>query len=408
MKEKDFNLPEGFFKQFKSGAELQGFLDSLFKRGVQEILQAEMDEHLGYTKHSSEGIGTGNSRNGKTGKTIKTKSGKLNIEVPRDRNSSFKPVLVPKRKRMIDQIEDVVISFYAKGMSTRDIRDQMKEIYGLDLSESSVSNITERILVDVQEWQNRPLDDTYLIAWLDGITFKVRSQGKIINKSVYIIIGLNTQGRKEVMGMWINNHETADGWLQILNELKQRGVQDILIACTDNLKGLSQAIKAVFPQTVTQLCIVHQIRNSFKYVSYKNRRDLMKDLRAVYAAVNLDQAQKAMNNFQLKWENKYPHVVKSWINNWDELTAFFDFPKEIRTIIYTTNVIENLNRNIRKFTKNKVMFPDDDAVIKAVYLAIQNLTRIWNQTIKEWPLIANQFIIKFPDRCKINIITLRS
>jgi putative transposase len=408
MKEKDFDLPEGFFKQFKSGAELQGFLDSLFKRGVQEILQAEMDEHLGYTKHSSEGIGTGNSRNGKSSKTIKTKSGRLNIEVPRDRNSSFKPVLVPKRKRMIDQIEDVVISFYAKGMSTRDIRDQMKEIYGLELSESSVSNITERILVDVQEWQSRPLDDTYLITWLDGITFKVRSQGKIINKSVYIIIGLNTQGRKEVLGMWINNNETAGGWLQILNEIKQRGVQDILIACTDNLKGLSQAIKAVFPQTVTQLCIVHQIRNSFKYVSYKNRRDLMKDLRAVYGAINLDQAQKAMNTFQLKWENKYPNVVKSWLNNWDELTAFFDFPKELRTIIYTTNVIENLNRNIRKFTKNKVMFPDDDAVIKAVYLAIQNLTRLWNQTIKEWPLIANQFIIKFPDRCKINIITLRS
>src|SRR5665213_204134 len=408
MKEKDFNLPEGFFKQFKSGAELQGFLDSLFKRGVQEILQAEMDEHLGYTKHSSEGIGTGNSRNGKTSKTIKTKSGKLNIEVPRDRNSSFKPVLVPKRKRMIDQIEDMVISFYAKGMSTRDIRDQMHEIYGLELSESTVSNITERILVDVQDWQNRPLDDTYLITWLDGITFKVRSQGKIINKSVYIVIGLNTQGRKEVLGMWINNNETADGWLQILNELKQRGVQDILIACTDNLKGLSKAIKAVFPQTVTQLCIVHQIRNSFKSVSYKNRREFMKDLKAIYAAVNLEQAQSAMNNFQLKWENKYPHVVKSWLNNWDELTAFFDFPKEIRTIIYTTNIIENLNRNIRKFTKNKVMFPDDDAVIKAVYLAIQNATAKWNQHIPGWPLIANQFIIKFPDRCKINIITLRS
>ena len=346
-----------------------------------------MDEHLGYTKHSSEGNGTGNSRNGKTKKTIKTKSGKLNIEVPRDRNSSFQPVLVPKRKRMIDHIEDVVISFYAKGMSTRDIRSQMQEIYGLELSESTVSNITERILVDVQQWQNRPLDDTYLIAWLDGITFKVRSQGKIINKSVYIIIGLNTIGRKEVLGMWINQHETAEGWLQILNELKQRGVQDILIACNDNLKGLSKAIKAVFPHTVTQLCIVHQIRNSFKYVSYKNRRELMKDLKAIYAAINLEEAQKAMNELQLKWEHKYPTVVKSWLNNWDELTAFFDFPKELRTIIYTTNIIENLNRNIRKVTKNKVMFPDDNAVMKAVYLAIQNVTRKWNNSIKDWPLI---------------------
>jgi putative transposase len=406
MKEEDFKLPEGFFKQFKTGAELQGFLDSIFKRGVQEILQGEMDEHLGYIKHSSEGIGTGNSRNGKTSKTIKTKSGKLNIEVPRDRNGSFQPVLVPKRKRMIDHIEDVVISFYAKGMSTRDIRSQMQEIYGLELSESTVSNITERILVDVQQWQNRPLDDTYLIAWLDGITFKVRSQGKIINKSVYIIIGLNTIGRKEVLGMWINQNETADGWLQILNELKQRGVQDILIACNDNLKGLSKAIKAVFPQTVTQLCIVHQIRNSFKYVSYKNRRELLKDLKAIYAAVNLEEAQKAMNELQLKWENKYPNVVKSWLHNWDELTAFFDFPKELRTIIYTTNIIENLNRNIRKVTSNKVMFPDDNAVLKATYLAIQNVTRKWNQPIKGWPLIANQFMIKFPERCNIVINNL--
>jgi len=408
MKEQDFKLPEGFLKQFKTGAELQCFLDSLFKRGVQELLQGEMDEHLGYTKHSSEGNGTGNSRNGKTRKTIKTKSGKLNIEVPRDRNGSFQPVLVPKRKRMIDHIEDVVISFYAKGMSTRDIRAQMHEIYGLELSESTVSNITERILVDVQQWQNRSLDDTYLIAWLDGITFKVRSQGKIINKTVYIIIGLNTLGRKEVLGMWINQHETADGWLQILNELKQRGVQDILIACNDNLKGLSKAIKAVFPHTVTQLCIVHQIRNSFKYVSYKNRRELVKDLKAIYAAVNLEEAQKAMNELQHKWGNKYPTVVKSWLNNWDELTAFFDFPKEIRTIIYTTNIIENLNRNIRKVTRNKIMFPDDDAVMKAVYLAIQNVTRKWNQPIKNWPLIANQFMIKFPDRCKIFINNLHS
>jgi len=408
MKEEDFKLPEGFFKQFKTGAELQGFLDSLFKRGVQEILQGEMDEHLGYTKHSSEGIGSGNSRNGKTSKTIKTKSGKLNIEVPRDRNGSFQPVLVPKRKRMIDHIEDVVISFYAKGMSTRDIRSQMQEIYGLELSESTVSNITERILVDVQQWQNRPLDDTYLIAWLDGITFKVRSQGKIINKSVYIIIGLNTIGRKEVLGMWINQNETAEGWLEILNELKQRGVQDILIACNDNLKGLSKAIKAVFPQTVTQLCIVHQIRNSFKYVSYKNRRELLKDLKAIYAAINLEEAQKAMNELELKWGNKYPAVVKSWLNNWDELTAFFDFPKELRTIIYTTNIIENLNRNIRKVTNSKVMFPDDNAVMKATYLAIQNVTRKWNKPIKDWPLIANQFMIKFPDRCNIVINNLHS
>jgi putative transposase len=404
MENKDeLNIPADFFKKFKSGAELQTFLDDLFKRGVQHILQAEMDEHLGYEKHSPDGYNTGNSRNGTGSKVIKTKRGKLTIEVPRDRNSSFEPVLVPKRTRMVDQIEDIVVSFYAKGMSTRDIRDQIKELYGLNLSESTVSNITERVLIDVEEWQQRPLDETYLIVWMDGITFKVRSNGKIISKSVYLIIGLNTAGKKEVLGMWIHETENASLWMNILTELRARGVLDILIACTDNLKGLTQAIKAVFPETVTQLCIVHQIRNSLRYVSFKDRREVVKDLRCIYAAANMEQAQQALHDFDMKWSAKYPYIIKSWLHHWDNLTVFYSYPLEIRKIIYTTNLIENMNRGVRKFTKNKTMFPDDDAVKKAVFLAIQHVSKKWNRVIYEWPRVANQFLILFPDRSKINL-----
>lgn len=401
--EKDLLIPEDFFKKFKTGAELNNFLDSLFKRGIQQILQAEMDEHLGYDKHSTEGYNSGNSRNGNTSKVVKSKRGKLTIEVPRDRNSSFQPRLVPKRKTMVDQIEDVVISFYARGMSTRDIRSQVEELYGLQISESTVSNITERILIDVEEWQQRPLDSTYLIVWMDGITFKVRSNGKIITKTVYLTIGLNTAGRKEVLGMWIHESENASYWMNVLTDLRARGIEDILIACTDNLKGLTQAIKAVFPQTVTQLCIVHQIRNSIKYVAVKERKKLLTDLRKVYGAVNEEEAQKAMHDFEQLWGNKYPLIIKSWLTYWQELTAFFQFPIEIRRIVYTTNVIENMNRNVRKFTKNRVMFPDDDAVKKAVYLAIQQLSKRWIKNVNEWPLIANQFAILFPERFKINL-----
>ena len=396
--EKDLPIPDDFFKKFKTGADLNNFLDGLFKRGIQQILQVEMDEHLGYDKHSPEGYNSGNSRNGHTTKVVKSKRGKLTIEVPRDRNSSFAPKLVPKRKTMVDQIEDVVISFYAKGMSTRDIRSQVEEMYGLQISESTVSNITERILVDVEEWQQRALDSTYLIVWMDGITFKVRSNGKIITKTVYLTIGLNTAGRKEVLGMWIQESENASYWMTVLTELRARGVEDILIACTDNLRGLTQAIKAVFPQTVTQLCIVHQIRNSIKYVAIKERKKLLLDLRKVYAAINEEEAQKAMHDFEQIWGKKYPLIIKSWLAYWEELTAFFAFPIEIRRIVYTTNVIENMNRNVRKFTKNRVMFPDDDAVKKSVYLAIQQLSRAWIKNIKDWPLIANQFAILFPDR----------
>jgi transposase-like protein len=395
------SLPPDFFKKFKNGEDFQGFMDALFKRGVQQMLEGELDDHLGYTKH--EKAQAGNTRNGKQSKTIKTTKGRYDILVPRDRQGSFEPRLVPKRKRMIDRIEDVVISFYAKGMSTEDIAQQVNEIYGVSLSSSTVSNITERILIDVEEWQRRPLDNTYLIVWLDGIVFKVRHENKLINKSIYIIAGLNTRGHKEVLGLWINQNESASFWSRALSDIRTRGVEDILIACSDNLKGLTAAIKAIFPQTITQLCIVHQIRNSLRYVPYKERKLFSKDLRTIYEAINLQQAESAFIEFEQKWKDKYPYVCRSWKNNWDDLTQYFVYPVEIRKLIYTTNMIENLNRNVRKFTKNKTMFPDDKSVIKAVYLAVQHVSKLWTQRINNWPIIAQQFLILHPDRCQLFI-----
>jgi transposase-like protein len=392
-------LPADFFKHFQSGAEFQHFMDALFKRGVEQLLEAELAEHLGYEKHgSSPGE---NVRNGKNSKTIKTTKGSYHIEVPRDREGTFNPKIVPKRKRMIDQIEDAVISFYAKGMSTEDISRQVNELYGVSISNATVSNITERILIDVAEWQERPLDNVYLVVWLDGIVFKVRQNNKIINKSIYIIAGLNTRGHKEVLGLWINEQESATFWTKALTDLRARGVTDILIACSDNLKGLTQAIKAIFPDAVTQLCIVHQIRNSLKRVPYKSRREVAKDLKNIYEAIDEQKASQAFLGFELKWGKIYPYICTSWKNNWDNLTHFLQYPLEIRKLMYTTNMIENLNRNVRKFTKNKTMFPDDNSVIKAVYLAVQHVSKLWTQKIHNWSIIASQFLILYPERCKI-------
>lgn len=394
-------LPADFFKQFKDSNSFQSFMDALFKRGVEQMLEAELDDHLGYEKHgSSPGS---NTRNGKNGKTIKTTKGSYRIEVPRDRDGSFTPQLVPKRRRMIDQIEDVVISFYARGMSTEDISRQVNEMYGVSISNATVSNITERILIDVEEWQQRPLDSVYLILWLDGIVFKVRKDNKIINKSIYIVCGLNTRGQKEVLGLWINEQESASFWTKALTDLRVRGVSDVLIACSDNLKGLTSAIKAIFPGAVTQLCVVHQIRNSLKRVPYKMRPEVAKGLKSIYEAIDEKTAAEAFINFEEKWGTVYPYICISWKNNWDNLTHFLNYPLEIRKLIYTTNMIENLNRNVRKFTKNKTMFPDDSAVIKAVYLAVQHVSKLWTKAINYWPTIASQFLILYPERCQIII-----
>jgi transposase-like protein len=288
-------------------------------------------------------------------------------------------------------------------MSTEDISRQVNEMYGVCISNATVSNITERILIDVEEWQQRPLDSVYLIVWLDGVVFKVRKNNKIINKSIYIICGLNTRGQKEVLGLWINEQESAGFWTKALTDLRVRGVSDILIACSDNLKGLTTAIKAIFPGAVTQLCIVHQIRNSLRKVPVKTRKEVAKDLRCIYEAIDEKTAAEAFINFEEKWRAIYPYICISWKNNWDNLTHFLGYPLEIRKLIYTTNMIENLNRNVRKFTKNKTMFPDDSAVIKAVYLAVQHVSNLWTRSIQNWPTIASQFLILYPERCQIII-----
>jgi len=406
MKEKDkrsddFHIPEEALKKIKSQGELDDFFHDLYKQAVEGMLKAEMDEHLGYEKNQPREYGSDNSRNGYSNKTLKTNIGNIPLDVPRDRDSSFDPVIVPKHQRMSARIEQAIITLYSRGMSTRDIEETIKDMYGVHLSEGSVSNITNSIIENIKLWQQRPLEEVYFVIWMDGIVFKVRHNGKVIGKTIYLIIGLRKDGLKEVLGMWISETESASFWMSVLTDLKARGVEDILIACSDNLAGIRQAINAVFPDAITQLCVVHQIRNSSRYVVWKERKEFIADLKLVYGAQNKEVAADALDNFEKKWGSKYGYAIKSWRANWEELTAYFDFPMEIRKIIYTTNAIESLNSSIRKYTKTKTVFPDDQAALKAVYLAINNIQQKWTMPIRSWGIIINQFIIKFEDRCRI-------
>jgi transposase-like protein len=396
-------LPKDFFKQFKNKEEFQLFFNDLFKQGVEEMLQAEMDDHLGYEKYAREGRKSGNSRNGSYSKKVKTDSlGDMLLNIPRDRNSEFSPQLIPKGQRMSDRLEETIIGMYGRGMTTGDISEQVKQIYGVDVSEGTISNVTARIIEHVKAWQARPLEPVYYVVWMDGIMLRVKHNGKYINKCIYLVIGLKKDGLKEVIGMWTAETESASFWLSVLTDIKARGVEDILIACTDNLKGFTEAIQGVFPDTITQLCIVHQIRNSCKYVVWKDRKQFCSDLRLVYGAPTKDAAEQALVSFALKWETKYRHAIQSWRNNWKNLTAYFDFPVEIRKIIYTTNTIENLNRGIRKYVKAKVQFPDDQAAEKAVYLAIMNIEKKWSMILHNWGLVLHQFVTIFENRCQLN------
>ena len=395
-------FPKDFFKQFKNKGEFNSFFNQLFKQGVEEMLRGELDEHLGYQKHSPEGRNNGNSRNGSYKKTVKSESlGEMVLNIPRDRDGEFSPQLVPKGQRMSDKLEDLIIGMYSRGMTTSDISEQVKEVYGVDVSEGTISNVTNRILEHVKQWQQRPLESVYFTVWMDGIVMKVRHNGRYTNKCVYIVIGLRQDGHKEVLGMWLSESESATFWMSVLTDLKARGVEDILIACTDNLKGFTEAINGVFPTTVTQLCIVHQIRNSCKYVVWKDRKEFCADLKEVYAAINREVAEQAFLGFEKKWETKYRHAIASWKSNWANLTNYFDYPLEIRKIIYTTNTIENLNRGIRKYTKTKVQFTDDLAAQKAVYLAIMNIEKKWSMPIQNWGYILQQFLTTFDTRCRL-------
>jgi transposase-like protein len=395
-------FPKDFFKQIKNKEEFNSFFNQLFKQGVEEMLRGELDEHLGYQKHSPEGRNNGNSRNGSYKKTVKSESlGEMVLNIPRDRDGEFSPQLVPKGQRMSDKLEDLIIGMYSRGMTTSDISEQVKEVYGVDVSEGTISNVTNRILEHVKQWQQRPLESVYFTVWMDGIVMKVRHNGRYTNKCVYIVIGLRQDGHKEVLGMWLSESESATFWMSVLTDLKARGVEDILIACTDNLKGFTEANNGVFPTTVTQLCIVHQIRNSCKYVVWKDRKEFCADLKEVYAAINREVAEQAFLGFEKKWETKYRHAIASWKSNWANLTNYFDYPLELRKIIYTTNTIENLNRGIRKYTKTKVQFTDDLAAQKAVYLAIMNIEKKWSMPIQNWGYILQQFLTIFDTRCRL-------
>ncbi|NOY49396.1 MAG: IS256 family transposase [Chlorobi bacterium] len=402
MNKEDF-LNSDFLKQFKDSKDFGGFVDELYKRGVETLLEGELEAHLGYAKNQRR-ADDGNARNGYGSKAIKTEHGNIEINVPRDRDASFEPRVVPKRSRMSLGIENLVVSLYAKGMSNSDIEEQLREIYGFRISTSVISTITDKINADVLAWQNRPLDPTYLIVWLDGIVFKVRDSSRVINKTIYLAVGLRTDGKKEVLGLWLGKNESSAFWMSVMTDIRARGVEDILITVTDNLNGFTKTIQSVFPDANKQICVVHQIRNATKYVVWKDKKDFAGDMKNIYNAPTIEAAEAALKDFDEKWTGKYAYAVKSWYKNWEELTVFFDFPPEIRKIIYTTNIIENLNGKIRKYTKSKGSFPTDEAVKKSVYLAIlaiREVTKKWTQPIRNWGVILNQFIVIFGDRVKL-------
>jgi len=398
LNEQEKQLAELISEECSNPKELTEKLKNLFSGALEKMLEAEMEEHLGYEKNSVQGNNSGNSRNGYGKKTIKSEWGETEIIVPRDRNGTFEPQIIEKRQSRTDDIETRILAMYSKGMSTRDIEDHLRDIYGIEASASLISRITDKIMPEVTEWQSRPLSEVYPVVFFDGIHFKVKKDGKVINKCVYTVLGIDTDGKKDILGIWISETESASFWTTVFNELRNRGVQDILIACHDNLSGFINALSTVFPKTENQLCIIHMIRNSTKHVSYKDLKPLMVDLKRIYGAVSEDAAMYALEEFQEKWSGKYPQIYKSWEANWANLSGFFKYPSEMRRLIYTTNAVEGFHRMLRKFTKTKTNFPTDDALRKSIYLSVREISKKWNQPIKDWGIIIGQFMIFYEER----------
>ena len=378
-------------------------IQNLFKETIAEFmedgLETELDDELGYSRYDYCNKNTENSRNGHSSKTLRTSFGDVEVAVPRDRKGEFEPQLLKKNQTSISQdIEEKILSMYAKGMTTGDIEAHIQNIYGVDVSDTTVSRITDKILPVAKEWQQRPLEAVYAVVFLDAIHYHVRSDGHIVKKAVYIAIGIDLDGHKDVLGMWVGENESAKYWATVLNSLRNRGIEDIFIACTDNLCGFSTAIEAVFPKTEIQNCIIHQIRNSSKYVSYKDLKALMADLKAVYAAVDEDAALMALDTFSEHWDKKYPTISQSWRANWANLSTYFKFPQELRRLIYTTNAIEGFNRQLRKVTKAKSVFPTDESLFKMLYLAMMDITKKWTGRRQDWSMIHAQLAIYFEDR----------
>jgi transposase-like protein len=378
--------------------DVEAKIKDLFGGILTEMLEAELDEHLGYAKHDNAGDNSGNSRNGYSEKTVRTRSGPARIKVPRDRNGEFEPQAIHKYQTSASNIEDQVISMYARGTSTRDIEDHLRDIYGIDVSASLVSNITDRVMPLVIEWQSRPLEPLYTIVYLDAIHFKVRQDGRIITKAAYTVLGVTLSGFKDILGIWVGESESAAFWVGVLTELRNRGVEDILIAATDNLSGFSDAIHAVFPQTEIQLCIIHQLRSSLKYIPDKKRKEFIHGLKSVYKALTLEEAELRFSEVKEKWEPSYPAAIRSWERNWLELTSYFKYPPDLRRAIYTTNAVEGYHRQIRKVTKAKTAYPTDNALRKIVYLATQNILKSWTRPLTNWPACLAEFMAYYPDR----------
>jgi transposase-like protein len=396
-----FQIPKEVLKEMSSLEDVEYLFKDLFKQAVEAMLEAEMTEHLGYEKHDASGRNGGNSRNGHTSKTISTSNiGELLLRQPRDREGTFEPMIVPKHQRISADIEQTIIGLYATSMSTSDISSQIRDIYGVDVSPSTVSGVTNKLLDNIREWQKRPLESVYMVVWIDAIRLKVRHNGSVHNKCVYLMLGMNNRGFKDILGMWIDISESATFWLSVFSDIKARGVEDILIACTDNLKGYGQALEASFANVRHQLCIVHQIRNSCAFVGYKDRKEFCADLKTIYTAPTEQAGREALEVASKKW-SKYAAAFESWSRNWAALSTMFDFPPEIRKIMYTTNAIESVNSRIRRFSNAKYQFPDDNAAMKAVYFSIQALLKKWTQPIPNWGLILNQFMIIFGERCRL-------
>lgn len=388
---KDYKKPEDVLGE-------QGLLKRLSKAVLERALGAELTQHLGYEKHDPTGYGNGNSRNGSSEKTLKGKSGEITIDVPRDRNGMFEPQIVKKHQTRFDGFDDKILSMYALGMTTRDIQAHLEEIYGVEVSPTLISNVTDAVTEEVKAWQNRPLEAVYPILYLDALHVKMRDGGHVHNRAMYVAIGVKLDGDKEVLGLWAGQAEGAKFWLQVVTELKNRGVQDIFIACVDGLKGLPQAIETVFPKAQVQLCIVHLVRNCLNYVSWKDRKVVAADLKPIYRAATSEDAWLQLEAFAEKWDGRYPSISQIWRRNWDQVTPFFAYPAEIRKVIYTTNAVESLNMSLRKVIKTRGSFPNEDAALKLLYLALERAAKKWTRPLLDWKAALNRFAILYEDR----------
>jgi len=404
IKTRKEELLEELLKEYKNPEDLlgeNGLLKELTKGLIERAMQQELTHHLGYEKNSRHTGESENSRNGTSRKTLKGDIGKLEIKVPRDRKSEFDPKIIAKNQTHWNGFDDKIISMYARGMTTRQVQAHLQEIYQVEVSPDLISTVTSGVIDEVLQWQSRPIDPVYPIVYLDALRVKVRDDGLIKNKAVYLAIGINMEGLKEVLGFWIEQTEGSKFWLQILTELKNRGLKDILIVCVDGLTGFPEAINSVYPNAEVQLCIVHMVRNSLKFVSYKFRREIAKDLKKIYRAVTQEVAEHELEQFSAKWDKRYPMISKSWRSKWDQIIPFLAYPADIRKVIYTTNAIESLNMTLRKVIKNRASFPNDDAVKKLMYLALRNASKKWTMPIHDWGAALNRFAIKFEGRVKI-------